>query len=531
MTAAGSDQGHRATATATLERRVHDRGAAPLRVVIVGAGIAGLTCARRLATLARQQSLPLDITLLEASHRVGGVITTERRDGFLVEGGPDCFISEKPWAVELCRELGLGDDIIGTNPEKRRSFVLIKGKIHPIPEGYQLMAPSRIMPFAWTPVLTVAGKMRACLDLVLPRGREQTDESLASFVRRRFGKEILERMAQPLIGGIYNADPEVLSLRATMPRFLDMERKHRSIILAMLSARRRSGAALSGVSGARYSLFVTLRSGLQSLVERLQADLGSVDVRLDAPVASVTSPANVTGANGAGTIVTGENGVGANGARHRVTLRSGEAIPADAVVLAMPAHATAPLLRDLDGSLSQRLGSIPYGTSITVSMAFREADVSRPIDGFGLVVPRMEGRRMIACSVSSTKFAGRAPDGFVLLRCFLGGPSCERVPSDRLERDIRTELGELFGITAEPLLVRTHVWQRAMAQYRVGHLDTVAAIESDLTRHPGLALAGNGLHGVGIPDCVRSGETAARAVAALAGADRQDGAGRTPAGG
>ncbi len=498
------------TAAAAPERLGHARDGTPLRVVIVGAGIAGLTCARRLATLARQQSLPLDITLLEASHRVGGVITTERRDGFLLEGGPDCFISEKPWAVELCRELGLGDDIIGTNPEKRRSFVLIKGKIHPIPEGYQLMAPSRLMPFACTPVLSIGGKLRACLDLVLPRGPEQNDESLASFVRRRFGKEILERMAQPLIGGIYNADPEVLSLRATMPRFLDMERRHRSIILAMLSARRHSGAARSGVSGARYSLFVTLRSGLQSLVERLQADLGSVNVRLDAPVASVTGPTNFAGVKGAAT----------NGARHRVVLRSGETIPANAAVLAMPAHAAAPLLRDLDGSLSQRLASIPYGTSVTVSMAFREADVSRPIDGFGLVVPRMEGRRMIACSVSSTKFAGRAPVGFTLLRCFLGGPSCEGVPSDQLERDIRSELGELFGITAEPLLVRTHVWQRAMAQYRVGHLDTVAAIESDLTHHPGLALAGNGLHGVGIPDCVRSGETAARAVAALAGADR-----------
>jgi oxygen-dependent protoporphyrinogen oxidase len=485
------------TAIAAPDRGVQSQGNFPLHVVIVGGGIAGLTCARRLATQSRQRSLPLQITLLEASPRLGGVITTEQSDGFLVEGGPDCFISEKPWAVQLCKEIGLGDDIIGTNPEKRRSFVLIKGRIHPIPEGYMLMAPSRIMPFAWTSVLTIGGKLRACMDLVLPRGPAQDDESLASFVRRRFGKEILERMAQPLIGGIYNADPEVLSLRATMPRFLDMERKHRSIILAMLSARRHSASAQTGVSGARYSLFVTLRSGLQSLVDRLQGDLGSVDVRLNAAVASVTDDGN--------------------GAPHRVTLSSGETLPADVVVLAMPARSSAPLLHDLDGSLSQRLGSIPYGTSITVSMAFRASDMARPLDGFGLVIPRMEGRRMIACSVSSTKFAGRAPDGHVLLRCFLGGPLSEGVPKEKIERDIRAELGEMFGITAEPLLVRTHVWQRAMAQYRVGHLDLVAAIESDLARHPGIVLAGNGLHGVGIPDCVHSGEVAAGAVAEIAG--------------
>jgi oxygen-dependent protoporphyrinogen oxidase len=488
------------------------------RVVIVGGGIAGLTCARRLAVQSRQQSIPMRITLVEASPRLGGVITTEQVDGFLVEGGPDCFISEKPWALELCRELGLGDDIIGTNPDKRRSYVMIKGRIHPIPEGYMLLAPSRIMPFAWTPVFSIGGKLRACMDLVLPRGPDRDDESLASFVRRRFGREILERMAQPLIGGIYNADPEVLSLRATMPRFLDMERKHRSIILAMLSARRSSASARTGVSGARYSLFVTLRAGLQSLVGRLQRDLGSVDVRLKAAVSAVSgggvrewrAPGDEANAPDAAGAATG-------GAPHRVTLSSGESLPADAVVLAMPARSSAPLLIDLDASLSQRLGSIPYGTSITVSMAFRQADVKRPLDGFGLVVPRMEGRRMIACSVSSTKFAGRAPDGHVLLRCFLGGPLSEGVEKGKLEQDVRAELGAFFGISAAPLLVRTHVWQRAMAQYRVGHLDTVAAIESDLARHPGIVLAGNGLHGVGIPDCVRSGETAAAAVLKLAG--------------
>lgn len=479
------------------EKRPNRPGGAGRRVVVVGGGIAGLTCARRLAALARDEHRPLDLTILEASTRTGGVITTERRDGFLVEGGPDCFISEKPWAVDLCRELGLEGEIIGTNPNGRRSFVLCGGRVLPIPEGYQLMAPGRILPFATTPVLTIRGKLRACLDLLLPRGPEQADESLASFVRRRFGDEVLERMAQPLIGGIYNADPEVLSLRATMPRFIEMERKHRSIILALLRGRRQA-ASRSGVSGARYSLFVTLRDGLQQLVDRLAADLPAGCVRLETPAAAISRAA------GPGSP---DRPVG-----YVVTLGSGESIAADSVVLALPAHAAAPLLRGLDRALSERLGSIRYGTSVTVSLAYRDTEITRPLDGFGLVVPRMEKRRIIACSVSSMKFAGRAPGGSTLLRCFLGGPWAEEATEEQMEREVRNELQEILGIRAEPLFVHTRVWRRAMAQYRVGHLETVAGIDADLERYPGLALAGNGLRGVGIPDCVHSGESAAARV-------------------
>ena len=474
-------------------------------VVVVGAGVAGLACARHLVTLARERDNPLDLLVLDASPRAGGVITTVRRDGFLVEGGPDCFISEKPWALDLCRRLGLGEEIIGTNPECRRSFVLRGTRTMPIPEGYQLMAPGRLLPFASTPILSPAGKLRAALDLLLPRGPERGDESLASFVRRRFGREVLERLAQPLLAGIYNADPEDLSLRATMPRFLEMERRHRSIILALLRSRRRTAAARDastgmngGVSGARYSLFVTLRDGLQTLIDRLQKDLppGSLRLRARATGLAAFSPG------------TGE----AAPKRYVITLESGERIFADAMVLAMPANASAPLLRRLDPALSDRLAGINYGTSVTVSLAYRAPDVSRPLKGFGFVVPRSEGRRLIACSVSSVKFAGRAPAQTVLLRCFLGGPWAEEREPDDLERTVRGELREVLGITAPPLLARTFVWPRAMAQYRVGHLDTVEAIEQRLAGHPGLALAGNGLRGVGIPDCVHSGELAAERI-------------------
>jgi oxygen-dependent protoporphyrinogen oxidase len=479
-----------------------------LRVVVVGAGIAGLSCARRLADLSRQSGASLDLTVLEASGRTGGVILTERAGGFLIEGGPDCFITEKPWALDLCRRLGLESALIGTNPDCRRSFVLRGRRLLPIPDGYQLMAPGRILPFARTPILSLRGKLRAALDLALPRGPEAADESLASFVTRRFGREVLERLAQPLLAGIYNADPERLSLRATMPRFLEMERAHRSVILALLSARRRRGAHVgasrsgagvsgtdAGVSGARYSLFVTLRDGLTNLVERLGESLPPGALRTGVRTREV-----VRAANG-----------------WTVASSSGETLAADAVVLAMPANASAPLLRAADPELGGLLASIPYGTSATVTFGYRRQDLPRLPQGFGVVVPRLEGLSLIACSFSSVKFSGRAPEEHVLLRSFLGGPAAEGADHARLEDTVRRDLGRVLGINAEPVITRTCVWPRAMAQYEVGHLERVAAIERRLAALPGLALAGNGLRGVGIPDCVRSGEAAAQRLAAYAG--------------
>jgi oxygen-dependent protoporphyrinogen oxidase len=477
---------------------------ASLRVTVVGGGIAGLSCAARLKDLARERGFPLDLTLLEAGPRPGGVVVTERVDGFLIEGGPDCFISEKPWAVDLCRRLGLGDQILGTNPDCRRSFVLQGRRLLPIPEGYQLIAPSRFLPFATSPILSPLGKLRAACDLLLPRGADAPDESLASFVRRRFGAEVLERLAQPLLAGIYNADPERLSLRATMPRFLEMERVHRSVILALLRARRNAGGRQKGVSGARYSLFVTLRDGLQSLVERLAAGLPPRSLRLGVRVAGVTRAEK------------GES-AGGPGGGWVVSTDKGERIRSEAVVLAMPAHAASSLARGADPGLAGALGAIPYGTSVTVSLGYSSSDLPRPVDGFGFVIPRSEARPLIACSFSSTKFAGRAPAGTALLRTFLGGPATEGMAPESLERSVRDQLRDILGVTAAPLVARTHVWPRAMAQYEVGHLERVAAIERTLDRLPGLALAGNGLFGVGIPDCVRSGEMAAERVAALAG--------------
>ncbi|MFQ5876985.1 MAG: protoporphyrinogen oxidase [Acidobacteriota bacterium] len=472
-----------------------DRGAgASRRVVVVGGGIAGLSCAHRLAGRIDAAGRPIEITLLEAGERTGGVIQTERLDGFLIERGPDCFITEKPSALDLCRRVGLQDQVIGTNPDCRRSFVLRRGRLLRVPEGYQLMAPGRLLPFAASSILSPLGKLRAACDLILPRGPDRADESLASFVRRRFGEQVLERLAQPLVAGIYNADPETLSLRATMPRFLEMERSRRSLILALRLADRRRGAG-GGVSGARYSLFATLRDGLQTLTDRLAGRLPAGSIRLGARALELAR----------------------SGRGWAVATASGETLAADAVVLAVPANASAPLLRTVDPELSSALASIPYGTSATVNLGYREADVPTPMRGFGFVVPRSEGLSLIACSFSSLKFPGRARDGTTLLRVFLGGPWTERSDPERLERAARDDLRRALGITAEPIVARTAVWYRAMAQYPVGHLDRVARIDARLDGLPGLALAGNGLRGVGIPDCIRSGEEAAERIVAGTG--------------
>lgn len=481
---------------------------ARLRVVIAGAGVAGLACAHRLLGAVRDRPVALELTVLDAADRPGGVIVTERIDGCLVEGGPDCFVTDRPWGIELCRRAGLADEIIGTGQQHRRSFILRGRRLLPIPEGYQLLAPSRILPFAATPILGLGGKLRAACDLVLPRGPAADDESLASFVRRRFGQETLERLAQPLLAGIYNADPERLSLRATMPRFLELERQYRSVILGLMLARRRaSQVARTGVSGARYGLFVTLRSGLQTLTDRLASALPAGSLRLGTKVARLDPGDRDPGAGRAG----------GTGAPWRVTTYRGESFAADAVVLAMPACAAALLVRPFDDGLGGLLGNVAYGGAATVSLAYRRSDVPHPLDAFGFVVPRCEGRRLVACTFSHVKFPDRAPEGTVLLRAFLDGRTAGEGGPSALEGIVRDELRDILGITAPPRFARSFVHLRAMAQYEVGHLARVAAIEAGLSRHAGLALAGNGLRGVGIPDCARSGETAADGILAGAG--------------
>jgi len=458
-----------------------------VRLVVVGGGVTGLAAAHHALELARERRIALELTLVEARERLGGTIATERAGGFLIEAGPDSFLSEKPWALALCRRLGLEDRLARTDDRYRKVFVWRAGRLHPLPDGWELLAPTRLAPFLTSGLFSWPGKLRMALDLVLPRGIAD-DESLGAFVRRRLGREALERVAQPLVAGIYTADPDDLSLTATMPRFAELERRERSIILGLWRASRRAPQA--GISGARFGLFVTLKEGMEELVAALATGIQSDAVLLKHRVA----------------------GVERRGNRWRVTTVEGADLDAERVVVATESHAAARMLRYVDPTLATLLAEIPYASSATVTLGYRRAEVPHPLDGFGFVVPRAEGRALLACTFSSVKYPGRAPEGDVLLRAFVGGALNEAV----LERDdatlvmrARDELRQAMGIRAAPVLTRVFRWPKAMPQYHVGHLARVDTIERLVRALPGLDLAGGAYRGVGISDCVRSGEGAA----------------------
>jgi len=470
------------------------------RVVIVGGGISGLAAAHRLIEYNKRAAQPFEILLFEAGSRLGGTIHTHKRDGFLLEGGPDSFISEKPEGVELAKRVGLDGDLIETNDAHRRSFVVRNGRLRPTPEGFQLLAPSRLWPFVTSDIFSWPGKARIALDLVLPRraGVNGTDdESLAEFVRRRLGQEALERMAQPMVGGIYTADPERLSLRATMPRFLEMERESRSLILAMWRAGRKQSAHLArGTSGARYSLFLSFKEGMQTLTDRLAARMPDGTVRLQTKVGSISFDAASKS--------------------WQVHVSGQETVNANAVCLALPAYRAANLLRSLDASLAAELDAIEYASTATVNLAYRRAEIPHPLDGFGFVVPFIERRATLACTFSSVKFAGRAPESHVLLRAFVGGalqPEMFALDEEAMTRAVGDDLRDLLGIERPPLFAHVEKWPKSMAQYHLGHVERVERIRRRLLDFPTLQLAGNAYGGAGIPDCIRSGEAAAEHLA------------------
>jgi len=465
------------------------------RVVVVGAGLTGLAAAHRLVGGTSAARRPVEVIVVEARDRIGGAIWTDRVDGFTIEGGADSFITNKPWAVDLCRELGLGDQLIGTDDRNRRSFVVRGGKLLPVPEGFVLMAPSRLAPLLASPILSLRGKLRMLMDLVIPRKVDDADESLAAFVRRRLGREALDRLVQPLVGGIYTADPNELSLQATLPQFPAMEREHGSLILAAIRQARNGRSAERSASGARYGLFASLAEGMGTLPRTLAAGLPSRCVRLGTAVRRISRPDP--------------------GKPWRVELLDGPPIEAGGVVLTTEAHASARLIDGVDPELALQLRSIPYASSAIVTVGYRRDQIRHPLDGFGAVVPAIEGRSILAISFLSVKFPRRAPAGTVLLRVFVGGatqPDLFDLEDDEIKVMVRNELSSLLGASGEPLLIEVGRHPRAMPQYTLGHLDRVAAIRQRATRHSRLILAGNAFHGVGIPDCIRSGRGAADAL-------------------
>jgi oxygen-dependent protoporphyrinogen oxidase len=476
------------------------------RVVIIGGGIAGLSAAYFLQKNSTREEISLHLTIVEASHQWGGKITTDRVDGFVVEGGPDTFLRTKPWALSLCRELGLEDRLHGTNPERKKTYVLRDGSLHPLPDGLTMMIPTQFSPMVRTGLLSWPEKVRMGLDFFIPPQPLNGDESLGEFVSRRLGRAAYENLIEPLMSGIYAGDGDQLSLQATFPYLRDLEIKHGGLVRGALAAkgsRKRTGDGRRETGGRGHgggSIFLTPTTGLAEIVEGLVGRLGEggVDLRLDTRVEGV-SPS------------------GGQRAGYGVEIAGGERLAADGVVLATPAYGSGELLSGVDANLARELGKIPYVSTATVSLGYRKEDLPRPLDGYGYVIPRREGRKALACTWTSTKFPHRAPEGYALLRVFVGRAGQEeQVPWDQagLLEIAREELRLTLGITAEPMLQRVYIWERAMPQYNLGHPERLKRIEARLGRLPGLSLAGNGYGGIGIPDCIHSGEEAAEGILA-----------------
>ncbi len=453
----------------------------PRRVAVIGGGISGLAAAHRLTTL----EPGLECVLLEGSDRVGGILRTDRIDGYLVERSADNFVTNYPWGLDLCRELGLVDELLETDPKFRRALVVRDGRLHPVPAGFQLMTPSQLGPLITSPLLGIGGKLRVLAEYFVPPRRDPSDESLESFAVRRLGREAYERLVQPLVGGIYTADPKQLSMQAALPRFCELEREHGGLIRAARKVGRQEQAAQRESSGARYSLFVAPRDGMQRIVDALVAAIPAATIRLNTTVSRLERAAE----------------------GWRVTTNGGDAEALDAVVAAVGAPLAARLLEPVDAALAEHLRGIPYaGASIAVS-GYELRQIEHPVDAFGFVVPDVERRAILAASFSSRKFPGRAPDGCVLIRTFLGGatrPEMVGLADDEIRAIVGRELGELLGVRGEPHLFLVQRWDGKMPQYHLGHVDRTARIERRAAQLPGLALVGNAYEGVGVPQCIRS---------------------------
>ncbi len=468
------------------------------RIAVIGGGITGLAAAYRLGELAAAHEIPLETTLLESGARVGGALETIRAGGYVIETGADSILSEKPSALKLAKRLGLEADIIGTQERLRRTYVVHNGRLVPIPDGFYLMAPALLRPVLHSKLFSPLGKLRILAEPLIPRRRSRDDESLARFVTRRLGREVLERVAQPLAGGIYTADPATLSIAATMPRFVEMERRYGSLIRGLRAASRGHQDAREA-SGARWSLFVSFTNGIAQLTDALAMRLGN----------SIRYGARVIG------LERQEPAERPRQRAWRLRLEDDLSVEADAIVCTIPAYNAAPLLRPHNDALAGKLDGIEYASAATVNMVFRENDFINAPQSFGFVVPAIERRKLIAGSFSSLKYGGRAPSGMVLARVFLGGAlqkDMMALDDGELLAAASEEFAALLGIKAAPLLTHVRRWPRSMPQYTVGHLQRAAGLAQEAARLHRFALAGAFLHGVGIPDCVHAGETAAEAI-------------------
>ncbi|MBC8285797.1 MAG: protoporphyrinogen oxidase [Nitrospinae bacterium] len=465
------------------------------KIIIIGGGIAGLATAYRIQREI-EAGADLECILLEGSDRFGGKISTEKSDGFVIERGPDSFISQKPAAIQLCKQLGLEDRLTSTNPGAPSTFVYTGGKLVTMPDGLSLMIPTKFLPFALTPLFSLPGKIRMAFDLLIPRKEGDADESLASFVRRRMGEEALSKMAEPMLAGIYASDPEKMSIASTFPMFVETEKKYRSLILGML-ARKKAMLLNAGKRPASpYSLFMTLKDGLGEMVEAVIKKSPDIQFKSGAKVASLDK----------------------NQEGWHVKLEDGWERQADAVIVATPGAITAKLLQTVAPDSAELLNRIHYVSTATVTLGYKKEGFSHSLDGFGFVVPKAEGRSILACTWTSSKFPHRAPEGHVMLRCYLGGALQEEIAekdAETLESLVRKDLQEIMGITEAPVFCKVFQNHKSNVQYHVNHAERIDSIMEDLKNYPGLFLAGSAYRGIGIPDCIQNGNQAAESAIEL----------------
>lgn len=434
---------------------------------------------------------------------MGGILQTVERDGYLIERSADMFTTREPYALDLCQRIGLGDELINTDPRYRRAFVVHRGQLVPVPEGFTLMSPAKVWPVLRTPLLSPLGKIRLAWEYFIPGKRDDADESLSSFAVRRFGKEAFERLIQPLIGGIYTADPDHLSMQATLQQFVDFEKKYGSLIRAMRTtqAKGKDKNKDSAGTGARYGQFLAPRLGMSQFIRALADQLPPGTIQLRTRVERI------------------ERAPAGSAATWCLFLDHSPApLPFDDLIVAAPAYACPPLLERIAPSLSSLIQKIPHAGCSVAVLGYPKSQIEHPLNGFGFVAPRIEQRKIIAGSMASVKFEGRAPQGRVLLRVFVGGalqPELNQLDDAELQQLVRQELRELLGVTGDPEFCLINRWLGVMPQYHVGHVALAAQIDTAANALPHFALAGNAYHGVGIPFCVHSGEQAAERIVSL----------------
>jgi oxygen-dependent protoporphyrinogen oxidase len=466
------------------------------KVIIVGGGIAGLAAAVHLKSGAKAHGKTVDVLLIEKSGRLGGKFITEKFGPFTVEGGPDSFLPEKIWTVNLARHLGLESEMLSTNDQFKGTYLYSKNQLHALPEGVMLMVPTMFWPMVKSRLISWPGKLRMGMEIFIPKRKTPGDESLAEFVTRRLGRECLEKIAEPLVAGIHTSNPDNMSVMATFPRFVQMEQKSGSLVRGMLSAMksRPSGGPPPKPGAPKMTFFMSFKNGIQTLSDKCVDYIGKESIRLGAGVKAVEP----------------------RGKGYAVILENGETLEADQVMLGTASFDSAEMIKDFDANLAAQLNKIDWSTSATVSIAFHKQDVKVPLKGFGFIVPRVEGRRINAATYSSIKWSFRAPDDHILIRGFVGGGHHEELVYELddagLVKTVLEELDTIVGIKADARFSKVYRWYKGMPKYTVGHLDRISVIDRSVAMHPGLHLIGCSYKGIGIGDCVHEAQIAAEKI-------------------